>query len=165
MVNKTGKRIAIVVIVLTLLGAAGLGVWAATPLDEILSPTPEATSIPTTIVVNVLTASGRDSCEFAVKPPTAGWRLQYGFQNPGTSGKLMEIPGDTVIEEVTVAFPLRYSNLPLEAGIQRKFRIDGAAWQYSVRPPDDTPINETFLTQPPESAGSSQSFRLQACRG
>lgn len=165
------KRIAIIVIVLALLGAAGLGVWAATPLDEILSPTPEPTATALPKPISVLIASGYDACEFTITPPTAGYRLDYGFQTAGSTGKLTELPSDVVLDEVTVTaqqFPLRRPNLVLDAGIKRKFRIessDNGYWQYAIRPPEGTAVDETFLIQPPESAGSGQSFRLQACRG
>lgn len=169
------KRIGIIVIVLVLLGAAGIGVWASTPLDEILSPTPEATATPVAVVVtetiNVVSASGYSACEFSVKPADQGWSLHYGFETPGTTGKLVE--GDIVLDKVIVGstdYPLHRPSIVLEAGVSRKFRIEASGngwWQYSVRPADGTVIAVTSIKQPPDENGSGpqQSFRLKACRG
>ena len=166
------RKIAIVVIVLALLGAAGIGVWASTPLDEILSPTPEATATPVAVVatVDVVSISGYSACEFSVNPSTDGWNLQYSFQTPSTTGKLTELPGDIVLTEIAVTFPIEHSSIPLDAGVARKFRIETSNngwWQYSVRPPDGTAMVTTSMRQPPDENGSGpqQSFRLKACRG
>lgn len=169
------KKLAIIIIVLALLGAAGLGVWASTPLDEILSPTPAptTTAISATAVtaVDIVSYSGYSACSFTVKPAVSGWQLHYSFTTPGTVGMLAE--RDSVLDVVTVTpaqFPLGRPPVALEANVSRKFTISVSGpgtWQYAVRPPEGAPVNEGFLNQPADTATSAaqQSFRLQACRG
>ena len=171
MVNKTVKRIAITVIVLALLGAAGLGVWASTPLDEILSPTP--TPAPTAVPVKVAVKSvgGYSACVFTVNPVGDGWRLDYSFTTPGTTGTLSE--GDTILDTVTVTpqqFPVRRPPITLEANTARKFRIEvvgPGSWQYAIRPAEGTSVDESFESQPPDgsASGAQQAFRIRNCRG
>lgn len=151
------KKIAIVVIVLALLGAAGLGVWASTPLDEILSPTPEATATPvptywTDPPLTIVAVSGSEKCSY--RPDVHiknfgvaldGWTVNWGFTPgpdktaPGTLRRFGADPAVLVDAAIAAGFG---GSEPVTAGTRYEIEAPNGGWSITIRPPKGIPYQE-----------------------
>ena len=147
------KRIGIIVIVVALLGAAGIGVWAATPLDEIVSPTPEATATPaptswTSAPLTIVSVSGSEKCSY--RPDVhinnfgvglEGWTVNWGF-SPTGHGTLRRFGADPAVlydSDILRGFG---GFEPVTAGARYEIEATNGGWSITIRPPKGIPYQE-----------------------